>query len=785
MSQITRLALLGSVSLLSTTVSAFAQQAPEEAANLAEASRAPSSAEIVVTATRRAERLQDVPIAVSAVSADQIAATGFKDLTNIQYAFPSVQFGETPNDAGFRIRGVGTLGGFTSSSELPVGLVVDNVVIGFGNPVQSLGDLERIEVLKGPQGTQFGKNASSGVINITTKRPELNKFSGTAFASYGSANERDIHGSVNVPLGSTAALNVYAFDRAYDGFIDNVVRKEKWGGQESYGARAKLLWEPSDALSVYVIGDYSKTKRKGPGQLWTLNYLDPSLTAPFGKIGVPFVDLAALGVTVGATNNKSIDDGAGFGSVEYYGASLQLDFKLGDFTLSSISAYREQNEGQFAFSIDGLPYEKFYARDPGQTRRSYSQELRLTSPSGEALEFIAGAYASRQETGIGLGQSAIARFAMPYSTFPTVSITSGYNHTDTRTDSVAGFVDGKFRVSDTFALLGGLRLTHDSVTSHNYSTIDPDLAPFVPPSPANGFTPSGTAPYAARALQTGKTSATKLSGRFGAEFKPSRDLLFYATYARGYLGPTVTFSGLSGTRSNVKPQQVDDVTVGAKMQFLDRALTLNVNAFYDKYKQLQTSVFDGTEFLTENAGGAEAKGFEVEVIMRPTRSVSFNVSYTYSDTKFTDYVTACPAYQIRTGAAATTCYLDGATQLYQAAGSALPGAPKHAVTFGATYERPISDTLQVDFSANTALRSDVSYAVGDPLQRQDGYAIVNGNIGIGTIDNTWRLGAFVRNLFKQDFNAAVISLPFTDGGYVNWRTREAARTFGVSLEARF
>lgn len=772
-----RSALLGGISLamISTTASAQAENSVGVA----------DSGEIIVTASRREERLQDVPIAVSAIGAEQIAATGFKDLTNIQYTFPSVQFGETPNDAGFRIRGVGTLGGFTSSSELPVGLVVDNVVVGFGNPVQSLGDLERIEVLKGPQGTQFGKNASSGVINITTRRPDLEKVSGSVFGSYASLNERDIHGSINLPLGKTAALNVYAFDRAYDGFIDNVVRKETWGGQESYGARAKLLWEPSDALTVYVIGDYSKTKRKGPGQAWTLNYLAPNLTAPFAVVGAPFVNLAALGVTPGATNDKSIDDGAGFSSVEYYGTSLQLDFGLGDYTLTSITAFREQKEGPFAFSIDGLPYEKFYANDPGQTRRAYSQELRLTSPSGEALEFIAGAFASRQETGIGRGQSAILRPALPYSSFPTISITAGYNHTDTKTDSIAGFVDGKYRVSETFALLGGLRVTHDSVTSNNFSTVDTALAPFVPPMPSNGFSPSGTLPYAPRALQTGETSATKVSGRAGAEFKPNRDLLFYATYARGYLGPTVTFSGLSGTRSDVKPQQVDDITVGAKMQFLDRALTVNITGFYDKYKQLQTSVFNGTEFLTENAGGAEAKGFEVELVMRPSRALSVNMSYTYSDTKFTDYITACPAYQIRTGANATTCFTQGGTSLYQAAGEPLPGAPKHAVTAGFSYEQPVTDTLKFDLSVNASMRSDVTYAVGDPLQSQQGYTIVNANFGLAQIDDNWRIGVFARNLFHQDFNTAVIGLPFTDGAYVNWRTREAERTIGASLEAKF
>ena len=220
---------LGSASLLALATPAWAQEGSSTSEQAAES--ASSGADIIVTATRRAERLQDVPIAVSALSGDQLAATGFKDLTNIAYTFSGVQFGTTPNDAGFRVRGVGTLGGFTSASEAPVGLVVDNVVIGFGSPVNSLGDLERIEVLKGPQGTQFGKNASSGVINITTKKPELGEFNGNVFASYGSFDERDIHGAVNIPIGSKAALNIYAFDRAYDGFIKNVVRDETWGGQ--------------------------------------------------------------------------------------------------------------------------------------------------------------------------------------------------------------------------------------------------------------------------------------------------------------------------------------------------------------------------------------------------------------------------------------------------------------------------------------------------------------------------------------------------------------------------
>ncbi|WP_311268391.1 TonB-dependent receptor domain-containing protein [Sphingobium sp. WCS2017Hpa-17] len=778
------LAMAG-VSTLAIAAPAFAQDAaaPQEAAEV------PSSGvDIVVTATRRAERLQDVPLAVSAIGAEQLAATGFKDLTNIAYTFSGVQFGTTPNDAGFRVRGVGTLGGFTSASEAPVGLVVDNVVVGFGSPVNSLGDLERIEVLKGPQGTQFGKNASSGVINITTKKPELGAFNGNAFASYGSLNERDIHGAVNIPLGQKAALNIYAFDRAYDGFIKNTVRDESWGGQHFYGTRAKLLIEPTDGFSVYVIGDYSRQKQKGPGQTWTLNKLSDAQTAPGGIAGLPFVNLAALGVTLGLHNNVSIEDGAGYYDVENYGASLQADLELGDYTLSSITAYREFSEAPFTYAIDGLPYQKFFAKSKGETKRFYSQELRLTSPSGQPLEYIAGLYLSRQKSGLGGGQSATLSPALPYAAFPTISITGGYNVTRTTSDSAALFFDGKYHITDTLSLIGGGRLTRDKVKASNFSYVDPDLDPFVPPMPSNGFTPSGTVPYAARALQTGTAKKTDISGRAGLEYKPDRDLLFYATYARGYLGPTVTFSGLTGTRSSVAPQTVNDITAGAKMQFLNRTLTLNLNGFWDKYKDLQTSVFDGQEFLTENAGGAEVKGFEIEAVVRPGQGFSFNSSLTYSDAKFTDYITACPGVIVRAGNAATQCTAPGsttATPLYQAAGNVLPGSPKISIVMGANWERPITDTLTFDASANISFRSKTQNAVADKNTVQPAYEVVNLNVGLGDADGAWRIGGFVRNLFNTDFNSAILGLPFSDGGYVNWRTREAERTFGVTLEGRF
>ncbi|MFD1612336.1 TonB-dependent receptor [Sphingomonas tabacisoli] len=777
---------LATVSLGALAAPALAQEAasasPTATAADSTTDAADTSGDIIVTATRRAERLQDVPVAVSAITGDQLAEAGFKDLTDIQYQFSGVQFGTSPNDAGFRLRGVGTAGGFNSASEQNVGTVVDNVVIPFGNPVSSLGDLERVEVLKGPQGTQFGKNASSGVVNITTRRPVLGEFSGNAFASYAELNEHDVHGAVNVPLGKTAALNVFGFHRHYDGFLTNVVRNEKWGANTNYGVRAKLLWEPSDDFSAYLIGDWSKTKRFGPGQLWTINRLpsfaNPLMAARFGAV-------LALGITPGFNNNKTAEEYPAFGGQEDYGASLELNYNLGsDYTITSVTAYRALDTKPNIYGIDGTQFPIFTAQESGVDQSFASEELRLTSPKGNTVEYVAGVYLSRRRSGYGSTSSAQLRPALPFSADPQLSISAGLSTTRTQTESAAVFADGSVRITDEFRLLGGARYSYDWVKAASFSVIDPAYPPFVGP---NGF----TVPYTPRPLDTGKVSKGDWSGRAGAEYKPSDNLLFFVTVARGYLGPTVTFSGLSGTRTSVDPQTVRDITIGAKTQFFDRLLTLNGNVFYDKYKNLQTSVFNGFEFLTENAGGFEAKGFELDAVVRPSRQFSFNASYTYSKTKFTNYITSCPNSVLAAGAAAVAaqCNASGstaATPLFQARGLPLAGAPKHSVTAGADFNQPIGDKLKLDASVNYYYRSRVFYDVGNTFSTQGGYSTVGGTIGFGAADGTWRTAVFVRNLFDKRFHAAVIGLPFSDpGGQVNWLSREGRRTIGGSLEVRF
>ena len=745
-----------------------------DAAPAAPGADQPTAGEIVVTAQRRTERLQDVPLAVSALNSQQLASGGFQKLSDLQFQVSGLQFGSSPNDSGYRLRGVGAAGGFSSASEQNVGTVVDNVVIPFGNPVNSLGDLERVEVLKGPQGTQFGKNASSGVVNITTAKPKFDRVSGKGSISYGSLNEVNANAGVNLPVSENAALSVFGFYRSNDGFLYNATLNKMWGAEKSYGGRAKFLYQPSDDFSIYVIGDYSKTTGVGPGQLWTINAL-PSFANPL--MAARFGNLAALGITPGFDNTKSAENTDGFTSEQNYGASVEINKKLTDtLNLTSITAYRGFIQGASNFGIDGSSVTVFQAQPTATHNAFLSQELRLTNAAGSRFEFTGGVYGSRRKTGNpGDYNRAQLLPANPFSAF-YINISAGQANTQTRSDSLAAFVDGKFHATEKLSLLGGFRYQYDWVRASFHSIIDPAYAP--------GSVVDGVfvVPYAPAALQTGSTAKGGWAGKAGLEYKVDRDLMLFGTISRGYLGSTVTFSGLTGTRTNVNPQTVRDITVGLKSQLFDRAVTFNASAFFDKYNNLQTSVFNGTEFLTENAGGFEAKGFEFDASWRVSPAFSLNGGMTYSDTKFTDYVTACPAV-LKAG---YTCYTQNGTSLVQAAGEPLSGAPKLSATFGADVKLPINERLAFDAATNVYYRSKVQYDVANAISHQPGYATVGLNAGIGAPDGGWRVGVFARNLLDKHFVASVIGLPFSDpGGEVNWLTREGRRTTGVTFAAKF
>ncbi len=752
------------LALASLTALAQAQQAPAGNAAAAE----PEDKQVVtVTATRRLERMQDVPLAVSAASAEQLQSSGVVSIQDISKAVSGVTFGSSPNDAGFRVRGVGTLGGFTSASEQPVGVVIDGVVMGLGPVLESMVDVERLEVLKGPQGTQFGKNASSGAVSITTRRPVLRKFGGDASVSYGSLKEHDVNGTLNVPLGDTVAARISLFDHAFDGYVDNVVRNEKWGGFKASGGRVKLLFAPSANLDVLISADTTRSRTEGAPQLWTVREVAASQASVY----------SALGITPGPDNTQSAENASGYAKVNAGGASAEVNLRAGGFTLTSVTAHRSR-DGSQRYGLDASPATVFEGGGNFKYTQD-SQEFRVTSPRG-VLEYVAGAYWSRLKSSTADSawlQPALLGAPAPPGLF--ISVTEGVNRTNTTSDSAAVFGDGKLRLNDSVSILAGVRVTKDKVKASNVADGAAGAGPEV------GNPPGFLVPPAGRAEQGGETSASKASGRLGGEWKASKDFLLYGTFAKGYLGPTITFSGQQGLRSDVKAQNVDDVTLGFKSEWLGRKLTLNGSVFQDRYKNLQVGVFRAAtnEFITENAGAMSSKGLELDASARLGAGLSARASLTYATARFDDYVTQCP-----TTGDTTRCYTPAGTttSLYQAAGDDVPGAPKLTSTFGLDYGTSVGSGFQADASLSLSHRSKTSYGVGETKYVQNGFTVVNAAFKFGPDSDAWSIGLWARNLFDKHYQTAVIGQPFAPpGGVVNWNTRDARRSVGLTAAVKF
>lgn len=751
-------ALLAGTATTLTLVSspALAQEPPtqEEA----------EATEIVVTATRREERLQDVPLSVTAVSGDEIAASGLKEVTDIQYLAPNITFSSTnpvANGGGYQIRGIGTQT-FDSGVEQTVGLVVDGVVIGLSRDPGATGfaDIERVEVLRGPQGTLFGKNASAGLIQVITRRPELGDYSLDVDLAYGEREDQLQRATVNVPLGESAALRISGFHNAQEGAIPNLVNGTNVGDRENEGIRARLLWEPTQSFSVLMTAEHQTAFARDAHTLERLG-INPGYNGLF----------ASFPVQPGPGVYVAFQDGDWTASTDSSSVSGEINWDIGAHTLTSITAYRELETLQLA-DIDAAPVDLFNHSDGGVDSNQFTQELRLTSPSGERLEYVAGLYYYHTEN---------AGFAEQYGLFggafgglPGV-IAGGRREQVNTVDSYAVFGQATFALTNTVSLTGGLRYTDDS--NHAVATVTPlpfpalVLSPFVP--------------------YEGTVTAQNWSGRIGIEYRPNDDLLLYASYATGYKGPAI--DGTGGVITEVDPETVASYELGLKSTLLDGRATFNVALYESNFEDFQTTSLDTNRpvpaFLLTNAGGMRARGVEVETSYAITDRVSLSANAAYSDATFREFLGPCYAGQPSSAPGGGGCYVQpgtASTLVSDYAGYRLPNAPLWTYGVRLNLEQPISAGMWVDASANWAWRSETQSVLGDPNAEIDSYGLLNGTIGVNGGDGAWRVAIYARNLLDERFFASYAAQPtFNPGGYLRIVSPEAFRTVGVATSFRF
>lgn len=769
MSRITisrRLALSTATALSAVSLTggaAFAQSATPASATQLD--------EVVVTATRREQRLQDVPVSVTAVSGEALEKTNFREVSDLQYVAPNVTFSSTnpvSNGGGYQVRGVGTQT-YDGGVEQTVGLVVDGVVIGLPRDPGATGfaDIERVEVLRGPQGTLFGKNASAGVIQIVSKNPRIGEFSGNLDAAYGERNEQIARGAVNIPLGSTAALRVAGFHSSQDGAIPYVLHSGHVGDRDNQGVRGKLLWQPTDALSLMLTGEYQTGFARDSVIIHQLG-TNARYNALFDQFPIK----------PGPDSYRAYDDGDWTADTTVKGVSLQADYRLGDFTLTSITAYRASEMTQLS-DIDHAPINIFNNSDGGLDSHQFTQELRLTSPAGERLEYVAGLFYYKTDIKGWTTQGGdILKFVYNNAAYPP-AVLYGERIQSSETESYAAYGQATYALTDQVKLIGGLRYTNDKVDGS--LVINP-----VPGRLVLGA--GGMVPY------SGQVSADNVSGRAGVQYQPSRNLMFYGTYSTGYKGPAI--DSLNGVIKEVRPETVESYEAGVKSTLWNGRWMLNAAVYSSDFKDFQAQALDMTSATPRlgltNAGLMRARGVELETNLRLTPHLTIGGSASYNDAEYKDYIGSCYTGQPVSPVVGQGCYLQpGTAGVYVAnlAGERLANAPKWSYNLRAAYERPVGGGLKIDASTNWSWRDDAYSLTADKASIVGAYGMLNANLGIGAENGSWRLGLYGRNVLDQMFYASVPSLnllnAFNTGGRERVISPDAFRTIGMKLSVAF
>lgn len=548
--------------------------------------------EILVTATRREERLQTVPVAVTALGEDTMERLQISNLVDAAGAAPNVSLFKNPSSSSSSVIYIRGIGDDASNilREFPISQYIDGVYIGrnMGALLDMVG-YERIEVLRGPQGTLYGRNSTGGAVKLVTKRPDFDEFAVKGDATIGSFNRRDIRAMVNIPLSDTLATNIAFGNSSNDGAYRNVGTGERMNNTDLQSIRAGVLWKPTDRLSFYLTGDFSHD---------TSGIQVP--TQMSGSTGAA-KDIPLYGGF--RTANPNVDD---VNKVDVWGVGLQADYEFEQGNLQSVTAYRGVSF-RANYDYGGAPIGPDLFRD--STQRQFSQEFQFSSNFSGPFQFISGVFFFR-ETG-----TAYEGFAF----VPTLPPTDyGF---EIESESYAAYTEATLEFNDWLTGTLGARVTHDSKNMKRITVFD------------------GV---------RGDDSWTKFTPKVGLKAQINPDMMAYATFSQGYkAGIYLPYPGTVGQASTaLPPENVDAFEAGLKADWLDGRLRTNIAVFYNKNKDLQLGVLGDGGATSVVSADLDAWGIEFEFSATPTDNLYIFGTANYLDTKFVRVPTgsAYPAY---------------------------------------------------------------------------------------------------------------------------------------------
>ena len=741
--------------------------------------------DIVVTARRRAESAQTVPIALTALTAGQVLTPGAIGLTQVAQLAPSLQLTATnPRQTNINIRGLGATPAFASLGlEYGAGVYVDQVLL--SRPAQTafdLYDLERVEVLRGPQGTLFGKNTTAGAINITTAEPAFTPAM-RGEISVGNYRSLQARATGTTPLSETLALRVTVTDTVRErGFQTVEPSGRRVHDLHSKGARVQLLFKPSDAFKLRLIADYSDLDQDcctGPTSMIRTTRIDGAplpnnflqRAARFGYTPLP-VDPFARKLEI----NRPITV-----ALKTYGGTGIADWDLGPVTVTSVTAWRKL---KYRPSTDGdiIGLDIFENAGVREDQRQLSEELRIASNGRNTIDYVAGLYYFNQRIDDSFftiyGRDAalwILGPAVPGGTTPSAAGQAALTGlfadgaATARTRSYAAFGEATWHATSTVDLTGGLRYTREKKDgSFEQVQRGPALtaAQIALGAQAirNSFAPNIPAFFP-------ETTENNLSGRATLSWKPATGILAYATYARGFKSGGLNLNATVAPKV-IDPERVRSLEAGLKTEFLDRRATLNLAVFDQRVRNYQSQQVDVTVAPTAyiaNVGTVRSRGVELDGSVRPVRGLSLFASGAYTDATYRNFTNApCPVEYF---GLATICNLSGRR---------LPGVSKWSFSAGGEYAQAIANDREAYLSADWQHRSDfyTSYNLAaDSLA--PAFDVVNARLGLRNSRAGWDLSVYARNLFNDKYFSITTASAFNTGQ--TSAILGDPRTYGVTL----
>ncbi|CAM4187436.1 TonB-denpendent receptor [Novosphingobium lubricantis] len=705
--------------------------------------------DIVVTAQRRDENLQKAAVAVSVVSGDALTRAGVSTAQDLTKLVPALQLSSVGGGGTqVTIRGVGNFAG-NAFAEPAVAVNMDGVYLARSSGPNGLYyDLERVEVLKGPQGTLYGRNATAGAINIIARKPQR-EFGGQGSFEYGNFNKWRGELALNLPVTDYAALRVAGVISRHDGYY-----KDGYNDDKTEAVRAQLLLDSGGSVTVLLAGDYSHVGGQGPTGVVALTKTGFTVSDPYVGPSLDGSNAILTGVsnflTSGANPNllpKFKNDG--FIDIANWGISATINYDLGGAQLTVIPAYRNSKSHYLHYNA-GFPVRS------DEYSEATSVEARLASTDkGAALQWLLGAYYFHE--------------AIDFDLRPFQGVAYGVTQPILGTRSLAAFGQLTYSVADNVRLTGGLRYTDEK------KDMDGQLGN----GPGPGF-PVAFVPL------TGKISDSSVTWKAGIEFDVAPASMLYANVGTGFKAGGFFASQAPNTS---RPEKITAYTIGSKNRFFGNTLQLNAEGFYWKYKDKQVTHIGpirpgGFNLITENAGAAEIYGAEVELLWQPTNADRLSANAQYLHSKYNSFVYT---QTILTGPAQTACAITpiaGQPAVsVDCSGRVLPRAPKWTVNLSYQHSFDIGSAGGVDAQVGTRIESETvlgeEYLAG---QYQKGYTLSNASLTWHDADNRYYVSAYVDNIEDEtvktmSFVQPVVGLPLTALG--------APRTYGVRAGFKF